>query len=49
LHEARPGLPVAVSTLVARLLQKSVAERPADGDEVAGQLKQLAATMGPAV
>jgi serine/threonine-protein kinase len=49
LLEVRPGLPVAVSNLVARLLQKTASERPADGDAVALELRQLAAAIRPAV
>lgn len=49
LLEARPGLPAAVSDLVARLLRKAAVERPTDGDAVALELRQLAATIRPAV
>ena len=49
LLEARSGLPAAVSDLVARLLRKAAVERPTDGDAVALELRQLAATIRPAV
>lgn len=49
LLDARPGLPAGVADLVARLLRKNAAERPADGDAVAAELRQLAAAIRPAV
>lgn len=49
LAELRPGLPQALSTLVAQLLQKDPAQRPADGDGVAAELRELAAAIRPAV
>ncbi len=49
LLDARPGLPAGVAELVARLLRKAPAERPAGGDAVALELRRLAAAMQAAV
>jgi serine/threonine-protein kinase len=49
LLEVRPGLHQGVAELVAKLLRKAPAERPADGDTVAFDLRQLAAAIRPAV
>jgi serine/threonine-protein kinase len=49
LLDVRPSLPPGVADLVARLLRKTAAERPADGDAVALELRQLAGALGPAV
>jgi hypothetical protein len=38
-----------VAELVARLLRKAPAERPASGDAVASELRQLAAALQAAV
>lgn len=45
----RPGLPAQLDDLVARLLRKSPAERPSDGDAVAAELSGMAAAMRHAV
>lgn len=49
LTHIRPDLPAGVAALVARLLAKQPSERPADGEMVAAQLRELAAAIRPAV
>jgi hypothetical protein len=49
LLDTRPGLPAGVAELVARLLRKAPAERPASGDAVAFELRRLATALRAAV
>jgi len=48
LRTLRPELPAALATLVARMLEKAPERRPADGREVALELRQLADRIDPA-
>lgn len=47
LAAARPDLPAALAELLRRLLAPSPADRPGDGDEVAAEIKHIAANLGP--
>ncbi len=47
LHGLRPGLPAALSALVAQLLSKDPASRPPEASAVARALREIAAGMQP--
>ncbi|WP_437875275.1 serine/threonine-protein kinase [Sorangium sp. So ce513] len=46
-RDMRPGIPAALDALVARMLEKSPSDRPADGDAVAAELAAIAASGPP--